>query len=75
MSIEAYKYIRIDVNNMFDPPIIIKDKNEIYSYKIEDGMLWIYDTCNGCTVFGINLSQVKAIWFEEEPYLTGGIKG
>lgn len=73
MELNLVNYIRIDLVSPLDPPIVFKDKNPIYGYRFADGLLWIYDTEDGDRlVFGIGLSSIKTMWFNEEPYTSSG---
>lgn len=73
MELNLVNYIRIDLVSPLDPPIVFKDKKSIYGYNISDGLLWIYDTEDGDQlVFGIGLSSIKTMWFNEEPYTSSG---
>lgn len=75
MELNLVNYIRIDLASPLEPPIVFKDKKAIYGYNISDGLLWIYDTENGeQLVFGIGISSIKTIWFNEEPYTSSGVK-
>lgn len=77
MELNLVNYIRIDLESPLESPIVFKDKNPIYGYNISDGLLWIYDTKNeneGTLICGIGLSSIKAVWFNEEPYMSSGIK-
>lgn len=73
MELNLVNYIRIDLVSPLEPPIVFKDKKAIYGYNISDGLLWIYDTEGGDRlVFGIGLSSIKTMWFNEEPYTSSG---
>lgn len=75
MELNLVNYIRIDLASPLDPPIVFKDKNPIYGYRFADGLMWIYDTVNGDRlVCGIALSSITAVWFNEEPYMSSGVK-
>lgn len=71
MELNLVNYIRIDLASPLDPPIVFKDKNPIYGYRFADGLMWVYDTENGeQLVFGIGISSIKAVWFNEAPYMS-----
>lgn len=73
MELNLVNYIRIDLESPLEPPIVFKDKNPIYGYRFADGLMWIYDTEDGDRlVCGIGLSNIKAVWFNEEPYTSSG---
>lgn len=75
MELNLVNYIRIDLESPLEPPIVFKDKNPIYGYRFADGLMWIYDTEDGDRlVCGIGLSNIKAVWFNEEPYMSSGVK-
>ena len=75
MELNLVNYIRIDLASPLEPPIVFKDKKAIYGYNISDGLLWIYDTENeGTLICGIALSSIKAVWFNEEPYVSAGVE-
>lgn len=75
MELNLVNYIRIDLESPLDPPIVFKDRKAIYGYRFADGLLWIYDTENGDQLIcGIVLSSIKAVWFNEEPYMSSGVK-
>lgn len=75
MDMNLVNYIRIDLASPLESPIVFKDKNPIYGYRFADGLMWIYDTVHeDILVCGIALSSIKAVWFNEEPYISSGIK-
>lgn len=75
MELNLVNYIRIDLVSPLEPPIVFKDKTPIYGYRFEDGLMWIYDVKNeDILICGIALSSIKAVWFNEEPYMSSGIK-
>lgn len=75
MELNLVNYIRIDLVSPLGPPIVFKDKNPIYGYRFADGLMWIYDAVHeGTLICGIALSSIKAVWFNEEPYMSSGIK-
>ena len=75
MELNLVNYIRIDLASPLDPQIVFKDKKAIYGYNISDGLLWIYDIENeDILICGIALSSIKAVWFNEDPYMSSGIK-
>lgn len=75
MELNLVNYIRIDLASPLDPPIVFKDKNPIYGYRFADGLMWIYDTEDEeRLVCGIALSNIKAVWFNGEPYMSAGVK-
>ena len=75
MELNLVNYIRIDLASPLEPPIVFKDKNPIYGYRFADGLIWIYDTENeGTLICGIALSSIKAVWFNEEPYVSAGVE-
>lgn len=75
MELNLVNYIRIDLVSPLEPPIVFKNEKAIYGYNISDGLMWIYDTEDGDRlVCGIGLSSIKAVWFNEEPYMSSGIK-
>lgn len=70
MELNLVNYIRIDLVNPLEPPIVFKDKKAIYGYNISDGLIWIYETVHEDTLIcGIALSSIKAVWFNGEPCL------
>lgn len=73
MELNLVNYIRIDLVSPLEPPIVFKNEKAIYGYNISDGLLWIYNTEDGDRlVCGIGLSSIKAVWFNEEPYMSSG---
>lgn len=75
MELNLVNYIRIDLVSPLEPPIVFKDKNPIYGYRFADGLMWIYDTEDGdILICGIALSSIKAVWFNEAPYMSAGVK-
>lgn len=71
MELNLVNYIRIDLVSPLEPPIVFKDKNPIYGYRFADGLMWIYDAVHeGTLICGIALSSIKAVWFNEEPYMS-----
>lgn len=75
MELNLVNYIRIDLVSPLEPPIVFKDKKAIYGYRFADGLMWIYDTEDGdILICGIALSSIKAVWFNEEPYMSSGLR-
>lgn len=75
MELNLVNYIRINLASPLESPIVFKDKKAIYGYRFADGLLWIYDTEDGDQLIcGIALSSIKAVWFNEEPYMSSGVK-
>lgn len=75
MELNLVNCIRIDLASPLEPQIVFKDNNPIYGYRFADGLMWIYDAKNeGMLICGIALSSIKAIWFNEEPYMSAGDK-